>query len=115
MQNDIDRLFYAYLSAMEVDTRRATISEEDRKQLRVMCANFLTDARDLIEDEPNQDIRSAGCDLYLTQAGHGAGFWDGDWPEHGDRLTELAENYGPVEAYGNEETDPAWVSIPAIA
>jgi hypothetical protein len=32
---------------------------------------------------------AAGSDLYLTVAGHGAGFWDGDWP-HGDPLTEAA-------------------------
>lgn len=33
----------------------------------------------------------AGPDLYLTCAGHGAGFWDGDWEPHGDALTEAAK------------------------
>lgn len=33
-----------------------------------------------------------GGDLYLTAAGHGAGFWDGDWgDEAGDKLTEIAK------------------------
>ncbi len=33
-----------------------------------------------------------GGDLYLTAAGHGAGFWDGDWSdEAGDKLTEIAK------------------------
>ena len=32
-----------------------------------------------------------GADLYLTAAGHGAGFWDGDWDSIGDALTEIAK------------------------
>lgn len=32
-----------------------------------------------------------GGDLYLTAAGHGAGFWDGDWGDVGDKLTEIAK------------------------
>lgn len=32
-----------------------------------------------------------GSDLYLTAAGHGAGFWDGDWGPVGDNLTEIAK------------------------
>lgn len=32
-----------------------------------------------------------GADLYLTAVGHGAGFWDGDWGDVGDSLTELAK------------------------
>ena len=31
-----------------------------------------------------------GSDLYLTAAGHGAGFWDGDWGPAGDALTATA-------------------------
>ncbi len=32
-----------------------------------------------------------GHDLWLTSAGHGAGFWDGDWDMDGDALTKLVE------------------------
>ncbi len=32
-----------------------------------------------------------GGDLYLTAAGHGAGFWDGDCGPVGDKLTEIAK------------------------
>lgn len=35
----------------------------------------------------------AGHDFWLTQNGHGAGFWDGDWPTYGDTLTKLAKCY----------------------
>jgi len=33
----------------------------------------------------------AGHDFWLTRNGHGAGFWDGDWPETGDALTEASK------------------------
>lgn len=42
-------------------------------------------------------IEMAGHDFWLTRCGHGAGFWDGDWPEHGDALTELCQMFGNVD------------------
>jgi hypothetical protein len=42
----------------------------------------------------------AGHDLWLTRNGHGAGFWDGDWPKpYADVLTMNARNLGEVEIY----------------
>ncbi len=41
----------------------------------------------------------AGYDFWLTRNGHGAGFWDGDWPEAGDRLTKASEVFGEVYLY----------------
>jgi len=42
----------------------------------------------------------AGHDLWLTRNGHGAGFWDGDWPKpYADVLTMNARNLGEVELY----------------
>ena len=36
----------------------------------------------------------AGHDFWLTRHGHGAGFFDGDWPEpYGDKLTEASKKY----------------------
>ena len=43
------------------------------------------------------DDKQAGHDFHLTRNGHGAGFWDGDYPEHGDKLTEACEPYGTFE------------------
>jgi hypothetical protein len=40
---------------------------------------------------------SAGHDFWLTRNGHGAGFWDGDYPINGDKLTELSKPYGTVD------------------
>lgn len=42
----------------------------------------------------------AGHDFWLTRAGHGAGFWDGDLPkELGDRLTQASNTAGNREPY----------------
>jgi hypothetical protein len=45
------------------------------------------------------DLSDAGHDFHLTRNGHGAGFWDGDWKELGDRLTEAAKVYGSCEVH----------------
>ncbi len=46
-----------------------------------------------------QDVR-AGHDFWLTRNRHGAGFWDGDWPEpQATRLTEAAHAFGEVDLY----------------
>lgn len=37
-----------------------------------------------------------GRDLWLTRNNHGAGFWDGDWPETGDQLTQIAQGMGEI-------------------
>jgi hypothetical protein len=57
-------------------------------------------AQDLLEGTSEQ----GGHDLWLTRNGHGAGFWDGDWPEPAmDRLTEAAEKMGPVDLYVGDD------------
>jgi hypothetical protein len=46
----------------------------------------------------------AGADFWLTRNRHGAGFWDGDWPEPAGRiLTEAAHTYGGVELYVGDD------------
>lgn len=42
----------------------------------------------------------AGHDLWLTQAGHGTGFWDRDyWGKYRDMFTKRAENLGEIDLY----------------
>lgn len=55
----------------------------------------------------------ATFDFWLTRNGHGAGFWDGDWPvPAATRLTEASEKAGEVylqmraELYDGEEAQP---------
>ena len=52
-----------------------------------------------------------GHNVWLTQNGHGAGFWDGDYI-NGDELTEAAEKLGHVDLYiGDDNKIHAMVSI----
>lgn len=43
-------------------------------------------------------------DFWLTRNGHGAGFWDVDYPEEvGKALTELAHSFGSVDLYVGDD------------
>jgi hypothetical protein len=42
---------------------------------------------------------TAAHDFWLTRNGHGAGFWDGDWPEGGESLTAICKQFGEVNLY----------------
>ena len=50
-------------------------------------------------------LAHAGRDFWYTRAGHGCGFWDGDWPEAaGEHLTASAGAFGNVDLYlGDDE------------
>ncbi len=46
----------------------------------------------------------AGHDFWLTRNGHGAGFWDGDWPDGAnERLTEASEAFGEIDLYVGDD------------
>lgn len=74
-------------------------SEECLRAMVKDCEKFQTLAGEMIEDKEEQ----AGHDFWLTRNGHGAGFWDGDWPEHGDELTKLSEKFGEVNLYVGDD------------
>ena len=46
----------------------------------------------------------AGHDFWLTRRGHGAGFWDGDWPEGVETgLTNACKWFGNVDLYVGDD------------
>lgn len=46
----------------------------------------------------------AGHDFWLTRNRHGAGFWDGDWPDGaGERLTNSAHSFGERNIYRGDD------------
>lgn len=50
------------------------------------------------------DWMDAGHDLWLTQNGHGTGFWDGGWQEDaGERLTKAAKAIGERSIYVGDD------------
>jgi len=67
------------------------------------------DARDFYDDNydllfaDGNDAGKGGHNLWLTRNGHGAGFWDGDYPIHGDELTKRAKAYGEEYLYVGDD------------
>ena len=51
------------------------------------CDRFRELAGEMLDEHP--DPTMAAHDFWLTRNGHGAGFWDGDWPVNGDALTAM--------------------------
>jgi hypothetical protein len=73
------------------------------------CAAFQSAHVDDIDAGPCRAGRSsgdaaAGHDFFLTRNGHGAGFWDGDWPDGAaERLTAAARAAGTWEPYVGDD------------
>jgi hypothetical protein len=78
--------------------------------LKVMladCRAFMLDNMKDIEtysSDLSRCLEMAAHDFWLTRNGHGAGFWDGDWPdEAGERLTEACKSWGNVDLYVGDD------------
>jgi hypothetical protein len=89
-------------SALPCDAAFADLAPETLARILKDCRAF-QDSRawaDTMEGYPGADEVQAGHDFWLTRNGHGAGFWDGDWPEpYATQLDETAKGFGSVNAY----------------
>ncbi|KAB2661441.1 hypothetical protein F9K91_24905 [Brucella tritici] len=51
-----------------------------------------------------REAAMAGHDFWLTRCGHGAGFWDGDWPEpHASILDKASKAFGNIDLYVGDD------------
>ena len=77
------------------------ISPETKAKCKKDVDEFFQKAKELLGDAFLElDPTSVGHDFWLTRNGHGAGFWDGDYPKDiGDKLTELSHSFGGVDMY----------------
>jgi hypothetical protein len=101
------------------------IAPETMQQIEADCQKFQRENGEFIRDcdrgsgEYSVEAQ-AGHDFWLTRNGHGAGFWDGDWPETGDALDKAAKAYGEFDLYvgddgklyGTPSRTPKAASIP---
>lgn len=79
----------------------ADIAPETLARIIRDCTRFQAEMAD---DLACRDDKHGGHDFWLTRNGHGAGFWDGDWPEpHAARLTEAATDAGEVDPYVGDD------------
>lgn len=75
------------------------------------CKKFQEDAADWISDDHRALVNLqytaeelAGQDFWLTRAGHGSGFWDGDWTdEASDELCDATNDYESLEPYVGDD------------
>lgn len=78
------------------------------------CERFLSENAEAIERAietgevkcgPDFDkIERGGHDFWLTRNSHGAGFWDGDWPEtEGKLLTDASHAFGECNLYVTDD------------
>ena len=104
---DLDKFITATIEALYfTDTGEdgqpstdAELAPETKAQLTADCASFWYRMYYYLEPA-NQTPEQAGHDFWLTRNGHGAGFWDGDWPKPwDDLLTTLAKSYGEFNTY----------------
>ena len=82
------------------------LTDEERAELVTDAVGFFLSAQAMIEGEDEQ----AGVDFNFTRNHHGAGFWDGDWGDDGDKLTELSHGYGTLDLNGSKDEDDCLVS-----
>lgn len=80
---------------MDANYTADDLAPETLERIKADCAKFQRDNAERI----NCNLSRAGHDFWLTRNGHGAGFWDGDWPEHGDWLTEVSHAYKECDLY----------------
>lgn len=83
------------------------IAEETLCKMMDDCAKFqATHSADIVLCDGNghENLARAGHDFWLTRNGHGAGFWDGDWPDElGKRLTAASHSFGEFNLYVGDD------------
>jgi len=79
-------------------------SSEANQKVEADCAAFLAKCEEKGIEFSFEELEQAGHDFWLTRNHHGCGFWDGDWSEHGEVLTEIAHSFGEAWIYvGDDE------------
>jgi len=79
------------------------LADETRVRLEADCTSFWYRMRHFLQPT-GMTATQAGHDFWLTRNHHGAGFWDGDWPEPpATWLARLADGYGEFEIYRGDD------------
>jgi hypothetical protein len=79
-------------TAADLDPETVTQPREDCDRFRALAAGQIAGRES-----------DAGHDFWMTRNGHGVGFWDGDWPEHGDELTAPSHPFGECDTYPGDD------------
>lgn len=89
-----------------LDSNHATgdLTRDARKKITDDCKLFLSMARELLDEAQSNTAftdftAQVGHDFLLTRNGHGVGFWESEWGQWGERLTEIAQRFHEMDAY----------------
>lgn len=86
------------------------LDPEALARMQADCAAFYGEHWAIILEGPcrgrYEGPEQAGHDFWLTRNSHGAGFWDGDWPEPAASiLDEAAKKTGECSLYVGDDGD----------
>ena len=99
----IEALYFTDTGEGDQPSPEAELSEDTRLDIEADCRSFWRRYGCYVEvagGTPEQ----AGHDFWLTRNGHGAGFWDGDWPEpYAEMMTKGSEAYGEFDTYSGDD------------
>lgn len=115
-----DNFYNSYIACMmwasSLDAEQPGLSTDDLApeliaQARADCDAFYAANAEAIncDDAPNANDGTgcdgmAGHDFWLTRCGHGAGFWDGHWPEpYATQLDNASKAFGNVDLYVGDD------------
>lgn len=91
-----------YIEAAEW-TENCKLTTKEFAQATEDCKDFWKANHAMLEPF---DAAQSGHDFWLTRNRHGAGFWDGDYPEDvGKALTDAAHVYGSVYLENTKESE----------
>jgi hypothetical protein len=85
--------------------------QEAIKHADHICFDFLGEFQPKLSSLEDDSCREqAGYDLWLTRNRHGAGFWDGDWPEpFATEATVRSRTYGSAYAWFDAESETLYI------
>jgi len=118
----LDEFLHAYLAAalwssqegdvpIDRDYSVDDLSSRAFRDATLECQQFLDKGSIWIVDKyfkhvtkEHTTVSQAGHDFWLTRAGHGCGFWDGDWREPAATiLTNLSTSFGANALYVGDD------------
>jgi len=78
------------------------IDSDSTSKMMATCAKFITDNKETLEELKetyNVSDDGIGHDIWLTQNGHGAGFWDRGYDSLGEKLTDYCRTMVECNMY----------------
>ena len=93
---------------LDLNYSKDDLSIEAALKIGVDCALFFETIKGLtpvFDELPEEWIRHAGHDFWLTRCGHGCGFWDGDWDDFPfkDDLDRVSKEFGKIDLYVGDD------------